>query len=316
MRKYPDAVAYLRASVKGARDLLPGKKACRAFGAQGEELHPGKRDEDRRARNELKRTLQTEFNTLLTLIGDVNQTIYLATETSGLKAALELSTLQTIILQDAFGRTARKAALWVEGCQTAGVDEERQVMLDELAAYTHGAFTETAHDGIALSGHIRLQHPSLVEAWVGNVIVLTAEVFKHQAAAGIVQDRYFDGHPILYRDAEAKLEEVVKTITDGIGTFNEYLKTRAELPKAKWGLEGTEEGIAPTLPGERDECLGIDIRVIKSEAAGCQAAAMADQWIKSAKADTKRMEAESLGDRITIWKISQEMVAELPGGES
>ena len=64
-------------------------------------------------------------------------TLMTRAEMDGLKAALKLSTLHTLILQDAFGRTARKAALWIQEYKPADADEEeeRQVMLKELAAY-------------------------------------------------------------------------------------------------------------------------------------------------------------------------------------
>jgi hypothetical protein len=48
-----------------------------------------------------------------------------------------LAKLETIILQDSFGRTARKAAEWVQEYKPYDSDEEenRQIMLRELAAF-------------------------------------------------------------------------------------------------------------------------------------------------------------------------------------
>jgi hypothetical protein len=317
MRKYPNPVAFLKSKANSTRSQAPDMKPFQALAEQAEETHPGKDNEDIRAYNALVRKLQTEFQTFRSLIHDINKTIILETEKNGMKAALELSRLQTIILQDAFGRTASKAALWVEGYQAADADEEenRQIMLTELAAYTDVSFAEKPGDSIQLGQDIRLRLPSPIEQWVGEIFVLAVEAFAKKAAVKIIEDKMFDGHPILYRDTEADLEKAIGTVTDGIATFNEYLKTRAELFKAEWDQEEAEEGIASAIPGEREGHLTIDIEAIKSEG-GRQAAAIADQWIKDAKKDAMIEAAQAHGEREMAWNIVQESVKNLEGGAS
>jgi len=59
----------------------------------------------------------------------------------------------------------------------------------------------------------------------GKVVVLAADVFAHRAAVRAVQDKHFDGHPILFRDVQGGLADTVKKLEDGVAVFNEYLKT-------------------------------------------------------------------------------------------
>ena len=160
--------AYVKAEGKGDRFRDYEMKPYKALYEQAEEAHPGNKTEDIVARNALMRKLQTEYSVLRRLIHDINRTVILETEKTGMKAALGLSKLQTVILQDAFGRTAAKAALWVEGYQTADADEEenRQIMLTELAAYMDVSFAEKAGDSIPLGHNIRLRFHSPIEGLV------------------------------------------------------------------------------------------------------------------------------------------------------
>src|SRR5712692_12040044 len=138
MRKHPRQEGFWKAITKGTyRDSLIVKPFFK-LAEQAEARHPGNSPEDIHARNQLNRKLRTEFHSLKGVIFKVNETIMSKAETNGLKAALKLSTLHTLILQDAFGRTASKVAAWVEEYKAADVDEEeRQVMLKELDAYRY-----------------------------------------------------------------------------------------------------------------------------------------------------------------------------------
>ena len=109
-----------------------------------------------------------------------------------------------------------------------------------------------------------------------------------RAAVQAVQDQHFDGHPILFRDVEAGLAETIKTLEDGIATFNAYLKTRAELFKGEWEVDEEEnDGIASAIPGEREGRLTIDIDAIRAGVKKLQAGLIADEWIKTAKDKAK-----------------------------
>lgn len=314
-QKHPNAIAFLKAN--SVRPSAPDMKPFQALKEQAEEAHPGKDREDIEAYNALVRKLHTEFQTFRSLLSDIDRDIILGTEKGGMAAALELSRLQTIILQDAFGRTASKAALWVEEYQTADADEEeeRQIMLSELAAYTDVSFAEKAGDSIQLGQDMRLRLPSPIEQWVGEVFALAADGFAVQYAVKVIEDKLFDGHPFLFRDTEASLEEAIGTVSDNIEIFNEYLKARAELFKAEWDQEEAEEGIASAIPGEREGHLNIDIEAIKVQGRR-QAAAIADKWIKRAKKDAILSAAQFYGEMDTGWNIFQEDINLAEGGAS
>lgn len=188
---------------------------------------------------------------------------------AGLKAALKLARLETIVLQDAFGRTARKAAEWIEEYKTADEEEEanRQGMLSELSAYSGIDFGEKWSDSVPLPGGIRMRFPSVIEDWIVEVSALAVDVYAHLYAVQTVQKEHFDGHPILYMDVEAGLAETIKTLEDGIETFNAYLKTRAELFKEEWAEDEAEnDGVSTAIPGEREGRLAIDINAIRASA--------------------------------------------------
>lgn len=270
------------------KSLTPAavQKPTDALKAQAEERYPGKKPEDIRAFNVLNRKLWVDLATLYNLLGNANKGTAEETEKIGLQAALKLSALHTIILQDAFGRTARKAALWVEEYKTADKDEEenRQLMLNELAAYEDVSFAEKFTDSLPLGENIRIRFPTLIEEWVRGTKKLIADVFAHQAAVKIIQDKYFDGHPILCLDVEAGLDASIKTIQEAVGTFNDYLKTRSELFKVEWDAEEKEDGIASAIPGEREGLLAINIDTVKSNAKR-QGADLVEGMVKQARTD-------------------------------
>ncbi len=54
--------------------------------------------------------------------------------------------------------------------------------------------------------------------------MLVVEVLAYRAAVKPVQEKYFDGHPILRRDIETALEITTQAILDAVATFNEYLR--------------------------------------------------------------------------------------------
>src|SRR5207245_1838578 len=94
--------------------------------------------------------LHTEVYGLLGLITKINQSIANKMEVAGVKAALELSTLETLILQDVFGWIASQVAPCVREYKTADADEEeeRQVVLKELAGYVNVSFAEDPSDSL------------------------------------------------------------------------------------------------------------------------------------------------------------------------
>ena len=284
MRKQPLAADFLKVVRRRTYREWPWVKPFFKLAEQAEARHPGNSPEDIHARNQLNRKLRTEFHSLKGLIFKVNETITSKAETNGLKAALKLSTLHTLILQDAFGRTASKAAALVEECKTADADEEeRQVMLKELDAYRYVSFVEMPSDSLPPGTGLRLRFPSLIEGWVNGSTMLIMDVFAHRAAIQAVQEKYFDGCPILFRDVEIGLGETIRAIEDAVAMFNEYLKTRADLFSRERSQEEREDGIASTIPGEREGHLAIDIEGIQGRAKDYLVDDIVDEWVRNAK---------------------------------
>ena len=264
-------------------------RASTALVDQAESRYPGKKPEDARARYKLANALQVEYRVLFRLAINVNEEVAKTAEVNGLKAALKLANLEKIVRQDAFGRTARKAAEWVQEYKAADADEEenRQIMLKELDAYTDVYLGETWADSLPLPGGGRLRFPSAVEEWIADVVATAAETLAHRAAVKTIQDKYFDGHPVLFQDTEANLDAAIKALEDGIATFNDYLKTRAELFKADWEVEEeSEDGITSAIPGEREGKLTIDIARVR-KMADLRGGRLAGEWVALAKFEGK-----------------------------
>lgn len=284
MQKYPSQVAFF-SSFGPVLEELPWMKPFPAFDKLAEEKYPGKNSEDIRAKNQLTEKLSREYQVLKLLILDTNEIIQNRIGRAGLEAALKLSTLQTIILQDAFARTASKAAEWIEQYKTEDQDdeEERQIMLKELAAYTEVSYAERASDSLPI-GNIRIKFPTVIELWVRDAVLVISDIFRHKAAVQIVQDKYFDGHPILYRNVVDDLEKTIRVVEDAVATLNEYLKTRRELFETEWNQEALEEdGITSAIPGEREGRLAIDIDDIRDRVNKRSATTLANEWANNAK---------------------------------
>jgi hypothetical protein len=302
IRKYPNQDALVKAMAKVDPSEFPTYKAFTALAKQAEEKHPGNKDEDRRARYKYLRELRTEYHSLKLLSAKVNKSILDRAEKIGLEAALRISTLQTIILQDAFGRTARKAAGWIEVYETEGKDEEanRQVMLSELEAYKDVNFGAKASENLFI-GDLRLRFPSPIENWVNAAVSLMKDLYCHQAAVQIVQDKLFDGHPILARDIEDRLKKTIQTAEDAALTFNDYLAVRGRLFKAEWEEEEEHEGgFVTAIPGEREGTLKIDPEKIKA-AVGKDAKKVADDWVRDARDEAVYDMKEEAGEGDAAW---------------
>lgn len=255
-----------------------------ALDKQAEAKHPGNKSEDVSARNRLRRELATEFHALKKLIGVINEIVQNRVERAGLEAALKISSLQTVILQDAFGRTAKKAAGWIDSLRSKDKDEEeeRRVMMEELKAYMDVDFGEKYSDSIRI-GDMKLRFPTIIEEWIKEAVQLIADIYAHEAAVAIVQDQQFDGQPILIPVIEAGLKRAIQAVEDAAGSFNEYLDVRMTLFKAEWDFEEKHDGgIASAIPGEREGKLKVDLKKIKLDSVRF-AKALAKNWMTSAR---------------------------------
>jgi hypothetical protein len=259
---------------------LPYVKPFYALIEQAKARVPGPNPEDARARNQLERQLRTEFHALKVLIATINEIMTRKAETISLKVALKLSTIHSMILQDAFGRTRRGAANWIKENNTSKLNEEEcQSILMELAAFTNVSFAPTFSDGLPLDGmHLRLH--SLIEGWAEEMTVLIMDILAHQTAVQIIQEKYFDAHPILFRDVEAKVRKTIQTVHEAVAIFNEYLQGCAGATSDR-GLQEQHDGVSPAT-WDHEAHPAIDIEAIQKEA-GMAAKRVADKWVRDAK---------------------------------
>jgi hypothetical protein len=283
-RKYPSDTDFAKAFAKRTYREWPITKPFYALIEQTEERYPGKNWEDIQARNKLGRKLRTEFHFFATLFFVVNEAIAGKIGSLGLKATLNLSRLRTLILRDAFGRTASRAALWIEECKTADTDgeEERQMMLKELASYQNVSLAEEPSDTVPFRTGLHVRFRSLIKFRADDLTMLILDVFSYKAAVRAIEKKYFDGHLILSRHVEAKLEETIRLVEGAVATFNEYLRTRSELCKENGDQEDQEDGSTSATPDEREGQLSIDIDAIQKYA-GTLIEVIASEWAKGAK---------------------------------
>lgn len=254
-RKYPDPVMQIRALVKLPLHELPMQRPYLAFEKQAAERHPGNQPEDLRARHRLANALCNEFRTLDRLILRVDEAMQRKVERIAVQAALRSAALHALMLQDAFART------------------------------------EAPPDRVA-SGDDRRRYPAPLAEWHHELTALLEDFFAHRAAVELVQERHFDGHPILFLDLEAELAETARTLESAVATANEYLKRRAELCPAEPNGGAGESN--PTIPLES----------IKASASGPQAAVIAGKWLGDAR-------HEAIGSDEVRWERFREEVQAL-----
>lgn len=238
------------------------------------------------ARRRLARKYWVDFRTRWNLLTSIQEAILTRAQAAGLEAALRLQTLLTMILQDSFSRTAKKAAEWVEEYKTADDVEEqqRQGMLAELDAYI-GVDLEPDEGPRSLDlGPLKINFPSAIQEWIDGIRALVFDVFRHRAAVEWLQDQYFDGHPILRRDIEALLNDAIQKIRDVVARHNDYLDVRRQLFAAEWD-EDEAEGVRAGLAGEREGRLVIDIDKLKPSKKSAEQ--LARPWILLAKTEAE-----------------------------
>jgi hypothetical protein len=269
-RKYPDALACMKAMSKLALDELPVQRPYFAFEEQAARRYPGHKPDQIRARRRLTDELWSEFHTLKLLIRQVNSTIQRTVERIGLEAALRLTSLHALILEDAFARAAADGAAWVKAQHPAKADakRQRQAVLNQLVAPTEAGMGEASRKNLPSQPPF-LDFPSPLEEWSHKTCSLLTDFYAHRAAVELVQAEHFAAHPILWPEVEAELLEVTRTIESAIATANDYLNRGA---------------------GERS--LAISIETIKASAQGQRAAAIAEKWFNDARREAVESDEE------------------------
>lgn len=274
-RKYPSGQYFLKAVAKGKFEEWPTIVPFHRLLEQAERRYPNRNPEEMKARKKLSRKLRTEFFFFRRLFFDVNEATEEKTTALGSRAALILCRFETLIRQDAFNRTARRAASWIERYKTTGgkEQEERQTMLDELASCSSVSLGEGPVD-TAVAG------PG--EGLADELTMLLADVFAHGAAVRTIEETYFDDHRILLPDLEGKLSDMLKAAQDAVNAFNEYLKTRSQLSQENGDQEEQESGTTSAKPGDGERQLSIDIDATQEYAAEL-ACPLAGDWAKEVK---------------------------------
>lgn len=302
MREYPSIEAYTDAQIR--KPAATDTEIVRPYDLIGEQVKRrygrNPKGDEWKAVQKQALALQTEFHALKMLIWRINEDVGSKAQTAGLEAALRAQLLQSVIVQDSFSRTARKAIEWVEEYKTADEEEEvsRQGMLDELAAYDYNP--EPGSSGIDF-GSFRIELPSRLEAMVDDIKALIFDLYKHRDAVAYIEAKYFDGHHILALDREAGLQRVIRIVEDIVQAHNEYLERRAAVFSAEWD-EDEAEGLIGGLIGERQGRLRIDLAKLvpmKSLAKG-----MAESWVKRSKYEAKVQMSDSA---TRDWREFQQM---------
>ena len=294
IRKHPSESHFDRAVARGTTREAPFINPTYNLAEQAERCYPGNKPPSVNVRIQLERKLRTEFRALKLLIWKANGNISRNAEINGLKAALKLLTLQILIKQDAFGRTATKAATFIEEYKTSDDEErERYVILNELADYADMSLAERSSHGLPQTAS-RTQFSSLIECWVQEFIRLIVDVFAQKGAVHAVQHEQFDGQPMLFREVEAALDETIKTMEDTVLIFNEYLKATPSLSRAEWD-QGNGDGIAFAIPDSGEGYRTIDIQAVQRLTTDW-AVAIADRWVEEAQDTAFAVNLEETGE--------------------
>jgi len=243
MGRYPSQEDHLKAIMKGTYRQSPFTKPFYTLAQQAKEHWP------QRSVSEvsLNCKLRMEFHALKLLINQINTEIKLKAETNRLKAALQSSKLHTLSLQDAF---------------------------------THVIVAETMSGSSTSPTRLRLI--SLLEAWADDSAKLLVETTAHKAAVQTVQEKYFERHPILYKDNELEIELASRAVRDAIAAFNKYLKARAKLYNREPGQEQHKAEVANVMLFEREGRLPIDIEVVEASAE-IYVDIIVQKWVKHAE---------------------------------
>jgi hypothetical protein len=91
-------------------------------------------------------------------------------------------------------------------------------------------FAETPSDTPPFGRGVCLRSP-LIEAWADEAVMVIVDVFAHKAVVQAVEESYFEGHPILFRDVELRLAQTTKSGSRTSAV--EAVKKLSEFPRCK-----------------------------------------------------------------------------------
>lgn len=203
MRSYPNETDFWKAVVKESyRECLLTKPFVK-LEQQAHAVYPGKRPPDINQRNELCRELQTEFQKWKKFIYWLNRIIEEKAETIMLATAMQRSHLENLLEKDHFYGVASAVASWIR--RTAKSHGEAESTLRILRSFTH------------------MPNPApQIEQLSSELAMLMKKALAHEAAVKLAQDRYFDGHSILYLNIDDLLKQAVEFTTITVEILEEF----------------------------------------------------------------------------------------------
>jgi hypothetical protein len=158
--------------------------------------------------------------------------------------------------------------------------------------------------------------PSLIEGWIEGVNPLIMDIFSQRSAVEMIQDKYFDGHPILCRDVEDDLEEVIRRVEQGVAAFNVYLNARAELSKAECNSADGEYRISSEMQSEHSDLGPIDLDAIRRKLNPGLALARAQGWVEEARKEATASFLRSTGTDAEYIPYQRDRAREMYGGRT
>ena len=211
MRKYPSEIEFYYSFLNySSIKETPFGKPFFILNKQAEEQHPGHKPENIRIQHRIARKLRGEYQTLKILMSQSNEKIKHNIEIWKLKASLQLSNMNALIMQD---------LLAMEGIKIGDNDNTEQTCA--------------------------LGFPSMIKDWRPKIMDLIIDFLLYDSLVNIIQGKYFDGHSIIYRDVEVELAEIKTMIEDAVVAFNEYLIKMGDKIKTDADKNGTGDTAEP-----------------------------------------------------------------------
>ena len=135
IRRHPCGLDFLRAQTKGPYHESVCTKPYRALLDQAEARHPGQKPEDIRAKEELRRGLEREYQALTGLRNEINRGMEIELEESRLKRIVIARSLRALLWQNCALMIATLLAAWIKQHNVVESEEnKRLLMLKELVA--------------------------------------------------------------------------------------------------------------------------------------------------------------------------------------
>jgi hypothetical protein len=299
IRRYPRESEFLRVLAKGSYPEMPYIKPFFMLVKQAENRYPGDKPAEKRARLKLSRGLRTECQALKSLIINISREVETKTEISRLKICALTSQLHGLIFQSAVAVTVGRTAAWIERNTAEPDEEERLLILKQLA-------------NVGIAAGSRTLSLSVAQAWADDAAMLLVDILRHKRAVEVVQKDYFDGHAILNQRIEAALETTIQLILETVVTFNEYVSTE-DSGLSQQEVPPKDETLPATASEQRGCPLTIDVEAIPSRASEQLLNFQVAQWVIKAKNEATADLLEETGEHGDfLWERFREEVGVKP----